>query len=125
VDNSDYGVEDLTYDVPRIVAYFQFATTDVELLAEYFWTKYIAGTPKDSIILASQADKQLYPDMNEQFESQGIVKADIVGIDVDYTEHSTKGLIECFVFVRAKVRSKPDGLPAGSGLLPRLSHKDR
>lgn len=125
VDNSDYGVEDLTYKVPEIVAYFKHATNDVEQLAEDFWKKYYAGTPKDSIILASQADRQLYPEMLMQLESYGIAKADVVDIEINYTEHSSEGLIECFAFVRALVRSVPNDLPKGCGLLARLGREDR
>lgn len=125
VDNSDYGVEDLTYKVPEIVAYFRHATNDVEQLAEDFWKKYYAGTPKDSIVLASQADRQLYPEMLMQLDSQGIRKADVRDIEVKYVEHSSEGLIECFAFVRALVRSTPNDLPKGCGLLARLSRQDR
>lgn len=121
VDTSDYVVEDLTYDVAKIVAYFKDATNDVEQLADIFWKRYYAGTPKDALIIASQADRQLYPEMFIQFDSQGITKSAIVDIDVKYTEHSSQGLIECFVIVRALVRSKPDDLPKGCGLLSRLS----
>jgi len=121
VDISDYAVEDLTYKVDHIVAYFKHATNDVEQLANDFWKNYFAGTPKDALILASQANLRLYPQMQTQLESQGISKADIYSIEVDYIEHSATGLLECFAIVSALVRSEPNDLPKNRGLMARLS----
>ena len=117
IDNSDRVVEDLGYKVDQIVSYFKEATDDIEFLAEHFWKTYLAGTPKDSFILASQAVHQLYPSMSSQLLSQGIEKKDVVGMDVKYVEDSSNGTVECFTIVFARVRSSPNDLPKGYRLL--------
>lgn len=120
MDNSDYVIEDLGYKVKEIVLFFLNGSSDIEATADVFWKNFYAGTPKDALILASNAVGQLYPSMLTQIKSQGLTIKCIHEMDIKYTEDSSRGMVECLVLVMVQGRGVGNGLSADSGLLPRL-----
>jgi len=124
VDNSDCSVEDLGYKVESIITFFLNGSSDIEAVVDVFWKNMYAGTPKDALILASNAVGQLYPGMLTQIKSQGLTHQCIIDMSVKYTEDTGRGMIECLVLVKVNGRGVGNGLSANGGLLPRLGGQD-
>lgn len=110
-------VEDLGYKVEEIINFFLNGSSDIEAIADVFWKNMYAGTPKDALILASNAVGQLYPGMLIQLQSQGLTHQCILDMNVKYTEDTGRGLIECLVLVTVNGRGVGNGLSTNSGLL--------
>lgn len=98
-DWADNSVEDIGYKVKDIVEFFPHARANVDLVAGDFYVKKWAGTPMDSMILATFALEHLYPDMNTQLMSQNIKKENVISIETKYKEDHDDLSIECFAVV--------------------------
>lgn len=125
VETSDYSVEDLGYKVESIVTFFLNGSSDIEATADVFWKNFYAGTPKDALILASNALGQLYPGMLTQIKSQGLTLQCVIDMSVKYTEDTGHGTIECLVLIKVNGRGVGNGLSANGRVLPRSGGQDR